>query len=76
MVTADISKGNILTLIETNVKQNSHWIRGKVEVEELNFYNLNFSPKLSSFIEKSNIIIAADGIIAFSQLCSTYYLYH
>ena len=57
----DIYKGNILTLIETNVKLNSHWIKGKVEVEELDFYNHNYSEKMTSLIEKANVIIAADG---------------
>ena len=60
---SDISKGNILTLIETNVKLNSHWINGKVEVEELDFYNLNYSEKMTSLIEKANVIIAADGMV-------------
>lgn len=62
VISTDISKGNILTLIETNVKLNSHWIKGKVEVEELDFYNHNYSEKMTSLIEKANVIIAADVV--------------
>jgi hypothetical protein len=57
----DISKGNILSLIETNIEQNSKWISGQVEAIELDFYNSNYSDKLVSLIENSNLLIAADG---------------
>ena len=59
---SDILKGNILSLIETNIEQNSKWIRGQVEAVELDFYKSDYSEKLLSLIEDSNLIIAADGI--------------
>jgi hypothetical protein len=48
-------------LIETNIEQNSKWISGQVEAIELDFYNSNYSDKLVSLIENSNLLIAADG---------------
>ena len=57
----DISKGNILNLIETNVKLNSQWIKGQVEVMELDFYNPNYSKNLATRLENSTLLIAADG---------------
>ena len=62
----DISKGNILSLISTNIEQNSKWIRGQVEAIELDFYNSNYSEKLVNLIENSNLLIAADGKIHFN----------
>lgn len=58
---SDILKGNILSLIETNIEQNSKWIRGQVEAVELDFYKSDYSEKLLNLIEDSNLIIAADG---------------
>nr|CAG4651276.1 EOG090X0C5G [Simocephalus serrulatus] len=62
VVSTDISMGNILSLIETNINQNSKWIKGKVEVKELDFYNPNYSDELASYLQTSNIIIAADVV--------------
>nr|CAG4640318.1 EOG090X0C5G [Daphnia pulex] len=62
VVSTDISKGNILSLIETNIEQNSKWISGQVEAIELDFYNSNYSDKLVSLIENSNLLIAADVV--------------
>ena len=45
-----------------NIEQNSKWIRGQVEAVELDFYKSDYSEKLLSLIEDSNLIIAADGI--------------
>lgn len=57
----DIKKGNILSLIETNIRLNSNLIKGNVEVFELDFYKSNYSSELVARIEEANIIIAADG---------------
>jgi len=61
VLSTDIAKGNILSLIETNVQQNASWIKGRVEVKELDFYK-PFQPELVPLLENSNLIIAADGI--------------
>lgn len=67
----DISKGSILSLIETNVRLNSNLTKGDVKVCELDFYNSNYSPDLVAEIEKANIIIAADGtVVYFFFMCS------
>nr|CAG4646527.1 EOG090X0C5G [Macrothrix elegans] len=59
----DISKGNILSLIETNIKQNAHFLKDhKVEVEELDFYNQNYGENLVDKLERASIIIAADVV--------------
>lgn len=58
---SDISKGNILSLIDTNIKQNSKWTRGKIEAIELDFYNPNYSEKLVSLLKSSTLLLAADG---------------
>nr|CAH0112652.1 unnamed protein product [Daphnia galeata] len=62
VVSTDILKGNILSLIETNIEQNSKWIRGQVEAVELDFYKSDYSEKLVNLIEDSNLIIAADVV--------------
>ena len=58
----DISSGNILSLITSNCNLNADWIKGNVSVQELNFYNDNYSDQLTAEIENSKVIIAADGM--------------
>lgn len=58
---SDISKGNILSLIDTNIKQNSKWITGQVEAMELDFCNSNYSEKLVGLLQNSKLLLAADG---------------
>lgn len=60
--------GNILSLIETNINLNSKWVKGKVEVKELDFYKSNYSEELASHLQVSNLIIAADGKHALNSL--------
>ena len=50
-----------MNLIETNVKLNAQWIKGQVEVMELDFYNPNYSKNLATRLENSTLLIAADG---------------
>lgn len=58
----DISSGNILSLITSNCNLNADWIKGNVSVQELNFYNDNYTDQLTAEIENSKVIIAADGM--------------
>nr|CAG4641989.1 EOG090X0C5G [Eurycercus lamellatus] len=62
VISTDITKGNILNLIDTNIKKNCQWIKGKVEVQELDFYKSNYSEDLVSRLEQSSLIIAADVV--------------
>lgn len=59
----DISSGNILSLIKSNCDLNAEWIKGNVSVQELNFYNDNYSEELTAHIINSRVIIAADGLL-------------
>nr|CAG4637304.1 EOG090X0C5G [Ceriodaphnia reticulata] len=62
VVSTDISKGNILALIDTNVKLNSQWIKGKVEAMELDFYNSSYPETLETHLKNSKLLIAADVV--------------
>ncbi|KAK4020298.1 methyltransferase-like protein 22 isoform X1 [Daphnia magna] len=62
VVSTDISKGNILSLIDTNIKQNSKWITGQVEAMELDFCNSNYSEKLVGLLQNSKLLLAADVV--------------
>nr|CAG4643460.1 EOG090X0C5G [Ilyocryptus agilis] len=62
VLSTDIAKGNILSLIRTNVEQNSKWIRGQIGVEELDFYKHDYPANLVTQVEQANIIIAADVV--------------
>lgn len=55
--------GNILDLIDTNIKLNSKFIKGEVEVKELNFYHTEYSEELVKCLQESKLIIAADGML-------------
>lgn len=70
----DISKGNILSLIETNAKLNSNLIKGDLKVCELDFYKSNYSQSLTTDIETANIVIAADGTYILKLFCYCYAL--
>ena len=63
--------GNILSLIDTNITLNSKYIKGKIEVKELDFYKTQYSEELLNFIKDTTLIIAADGnYLPFSfQVC-------
>lgn len=63
VICTDINYGGILELIQNNIERNSKIIcNKKVDVMELNFKHLNWSPLLMSTIIKTDIIIAADVI--------------
>ena len=55
--------GNILKLLESNLKRNSEIIKGKATVEKLDFLNSdNWSPSFCDKVKHTDIIIAADGL--------------
>nr|CAG4647349.1 EOG090X0C5G [Megafenestra aurita] len=62
VVSTDIAMGNILSLIDTNIKQNSRWIKAQMNVKELNFYDSDYSVELTHLIENSTFVIAADVV--------------
>jgi len=62
VLSTDISSGNILSLIKSNCDLNAEWIKGNVSVQELNFYNDNYSEELTAHIINSRVIIAADVV--------------
>lgn len=66
----DIAMGNILSLIDTNIKQNSRWIKAQMNVKELNFYDSDYSVELTHLIENSTFVIAADGKTQVCTYCS------
>lgn len=57
----DIDLGGILNLIEANVKRNSKLITNHMSVMELDFKNLNWPNALQTAIDKTDIVLAADG---------------
>ena len=70
---SDIAKGNILSLIESNVALNAHWISGHVDVVELDFYNKNYSESLTGQLEKASVVVAADGNFPANNLFEFYF---
>lgn len=63
VICTDINYGGILELIQNNIQRNSKIIcDNNVDVMELNFKQLNWSPALMSTISRTDIIIAADVI--------------
>lgn len=57
----DIDLGGVLNLIEANVKRNSKLITNHMSVMELDFKNLNWPNALQTAIDKTDIVLAADG---------------
>lgn len=61
----DINLGGILELIEKNVKRNVHLIQKNMTVMELDFKQLQWTPELTTAINETDIILAADGKYTF-----------
>lgn len=76
VICTDINYGGILELIERNVQRNGKLIDGNVDVMELNFKQMNWSPSLKEAIDQTDVIIAADGMcvcvwhMKFNYICS------
>ncbi|EEB12510.1 conserved hypothetical protein [Pediculus humanus corporis] len=63
IISTDLDTGNILKLLESNLKRNSEIIKGKATVEKLDFLNSdNWSPSFCDKVKHTDIIIAADVI--------------
>ncbi|XP_056637537.1 methyltransferase-like protein 22 isoform X2 [Diorhabda sublineata] len=62
VICTDIDKGNILKVIESNVKRNKHLVRHPVKVLELDFISNEIPRDIMEHLPNIPVIIAADTI--------------
>lgn len=65
VICTDINYGGILELIERNAQRNTKLMNGNLDVMELDFKQLGWSPDLKEAIDQTDVIIAADGKLPF-----------
>lgn len=57
----DLDQGQLLQLIKLNLNQNKELLKAHVQVNELDFFNLDWSTDLNEMVESTDIVLAADG---------------